>query len=36
MDGLVGGVAQGARDADAVVVAQIAADFADDHRNDYI
>ncbi len=33
MDCLVGGVAQGAADADGVVVAQIAADFPDDHRD---
>lgn len=34
MDGLVGGIAQGTADADGVVVAQIAPDFADNHRNE--
>ena len=34
MDGLVGGIAQGTADADGVVVAQIAPDFTDNHRNE--
>ena len=33
LERLVGGVAQGARDADGVVVPQVAPDLADDHRH---
>ena len=33
LQGFIGGIAQAAADADGVVIPQIAADFADDHRH---